>query len=109
MKSIIFGVTATVLALSLGACAQKSDKIVLAGEPVVLERNGNTYVAPSNLTMTSEGYYYVNVNNRTRVCYVSEQPTLTNLNFLVLNVSIGGNTQRLVCYTASPDYFVINR
>lgn len=113
MKKLMVGAVATLAAVTLSGCAPQNNmatnKVVITGEPVVLHKNGNVYVVPSHTVMAREGYYYVKVNNKEKVCYATQQPNLVGLNLLVLNVNVGGTSTTWSCYDVSPNYYVIQR
>lgn len=112
MKKLLLAASAVLTTVMLGGCAQnygQMEKITIVGEPVTLQKSGNMYIVPSNAVMARNGYYYVKINNRERVCYPQAQPNLARLNLLIVDVNVGGTTTRWDCYDINRDYFVIQR
>ena len=103
MKNLFLGAVGSLaMIFSLSANAEK---IIIHGDPVLLEeRSGMYYVPPSYQPST---YQYVTVDNTRRVCYEEEQPNLVGLDLLLINVDIGGTTTSWNCYYYDPDHFVI--
>lgn len=100
MKKIILG-----LALLLCSVSAFADKVVIKGEPVVIEKQGDMYVPAS--TFTTSDYYYVSVNNTKRVCYQEVQPALAKIDMGIFAMKVGSDVVKVHCYDYSPDYFVI--
>lgn len=105
MKALIKGLAAC--ALMLFSITAFADKIIIQGEPIVVEQQGDVYVAPSATTITTTDHYFFTVNNVKRVCYREVQPALANVDLIVMQFKIGHDVVKLHCYTYSPDYFVI--
>lgn len=103
MKNTILKICGiAILAFSLPAFA---DKIVIKGEPVLLEKRGEIYYAPATLKTTNT-YQYVTIGTEKRVCYLEKQPDLVSLNVLMLNVDVGGQQHTWNCYSYDPNFFV---
>ena len=86
-----------------------ADKVVITGDPVVLEKRGQVYYVPSSsvaTTVSGQPMYYT-VDSTKRVCYMEEQPGLAKLNLLFIKVNVGGSDKELKCYEYSPDYFTV--
>lgn len=92
------------VALMLLSFATFGAKIMVTGEPVVLEKRGEMYFVPVNYS-TNANYHYVAIDGTNRVCYLEKQPALTSLNTMMIDVNVGGTTASWVCYEYSPDYF----
>ncbi|MFA6302588.1 MAG: hypothetical protein WC627_05580 [Legionella sp.] len=101
MKTLSTIVTISLIALSAATFA---DKIIITGEPVILEQNGAIYTLPSNYK-PSKDYYYVTVNGEKKICYLADQPTLASLNPVKLDIQIGTTIAKLTCYSYDETYF----
>lgn len=105
MKAMTFNLSFLLLML-LSFASFAADRIVITGEPVVLEQRGDVYMVPAGHTFTTD-YRYVTVDGSHRVCYVEQQPALATLNMVTLNVEIGGSPVVWHCYEYSPQFFTI--
>lgn len=106
MKTLTMNVAIAVLMLvSLPVLAD--DKVVITGEPVVLEHTGDVYTLPSGYVETTSTYHYVTVDGSQRVCYAETQPSLASLDVMAINVSVGGDSVVWHCYETNPTYFEI--
>lgn len=106
MKKIFLSMAACSLAL-LSSYAF-ADKIIISGEPVVIEKSGDYYSFPTNSATTyspRSDYYYVSVDGTQRVCYRETQPALAGVNLMDMSLKIGSDTVAVHCYTYSPEYF----
>lgn len=101
MKKILLAIS--VLLVSANTYA---DKIIIKGEPVVVEKQGDVYMVPST-TVVSGPEYFFTVNNTKQVCYKEVQPALSKVDLGIVAFKIGQDTVSLHCYTYSPDYFVV--
>ncbi|CAM3046185.1 Uncharacterised protein [Legionella steigerwaltii] len=81
-----------------------AEKILITGQPVILEKQGDVYYVPSDYKTTTS-YYYVTVEGGRRVCYMEKQPTLTALDTSTLEVNYNGSTLTWVCYPFDTNYF----
>lgn len=103
MKKLLLGLAITTLSMSAFA-----DKIVVSGDPIMLEKQGDVYVTPSTTTVTTtEDRYFFTVDNRKQVCYREVQPALASVDLGVIGVKLGTDTVNLHCYSYSPEYFVV--
>lgn len=103
MKKII-GSVATLCFISVAANA--ADKIIIKGEPIILEKKGEVYVVPETYTLGTE-YNYVTVDTEKQVCYLDKKPDLVSLNVKSISVEINGQAQIWNCYPVDPTYFVV--
>ncbi len=87
-----------------------ADKVIITGEPVVIERQGDIYVAPKtfNQYKSETDYLYVTIDNEKKVCYLGKYPGL-NLDASDIIVDIDGKKYTWKCYTYDPKYFVIQK
>lgn len=104
MKTIISFFSLALAVLSFPTFA---NKVVITGEPVTLQQNGEDYSLPQDYR-GSTSYYYVTVNGSKRVCYLTEQPSLASLNLLLINVDVGGKKTKWSCYPVDETYFQVN-
>ncbi|KTD69099.1 hypothetical protein Lste_2257 [Legionella steelei] len=90
--------------LTILSTVSYADKILITGQPVILEKQGTVYYLPTDYKATTS-YYYVTVEGGKRVCYIEKQPTLTSLNASTLEVNYNGSTLTWVCYPFDTNYF----
>jgi hypothetical protein len=106
LKNII-----SLIILGFGCSAYAADKVVITGEPVVLQQSGSgdtmTYTLPANAASTTTTYHYVSVNGTNRICYTSTQPNLGSIDMVTINVSAGGTASPWYCYAADTTVFDI--
>lgn len=103
MKRLTLGVvSASLLLCSFSAFA---DKVVIKGEPVVVEKRGDVYYVPEDYRATAD-YYYVTVDGARKVCYAERQPNIS-LEVTPLSVDIGGKRAVWNCYTYDETYFTV--
>lgn len=79
-------------------------KIVITGEPIVLQKQGDVYYVPNDYKSTTS-YYYVNLDGTRQVCYLDKQPELSALNTSTLQVNYNGSALSWVCYPLDTNYF----
>lgn len=93
------------LGISLSSFA---DKVMITGNPVVMDQNGNVYSLPANYTSTTT-YHYVTIGGTNRVCYLDKQPDLGNLDMITINVASEGKTVAWDCYAYDASVFEITQ
>lgn len=103
-KSIIK--TATLLLTVFSVSAFAAEKIVIKGEPIVLQKQGDLYLVPDNYKAT-QNYNYVDIEGTKRACFLEKKPDLTNLDVLSINVQMGSEKATWNCYATDPTFFVI--
>lgn len=104
MKKLILNISLSVLmVLSFSAFAEK---VVITGQPVMLEDHDGVYHLPAGYTTTGT-YHYVTIGGTNRVCYLETQPTLTNLQPMTVNVLVEGKSVAWNCYESDPMYFEV--
>ncbi|KTD16245.1 hypothetical protein [Legionella jordanis] len=107
MRTFFFGIVSLLLAVF--SVSSFADKVVITGEPVVLEQKGDVYYLPEKYTTTtSTSYHYVTVGGTNRVCYAEAQPSLASLNTQVISVNMGGQTVQWTCYPYDETYFSVS-
>lgn len=101
--------TITMLSLSMLSANVLADKIVIKGDPVVVEKQGEMYVVPSSATVTtvSSDPYLFTVNDTKEVCYKEVQPALAKVDLGIMKFKMGNDSVSMHCYTYSPEYFVV--
>ena len=106
MKMILRNLALTgMFIFSVSAFAE--DKIVITGEPVVLEQQNGMYKVPADYTATTP-YHYVMVDNQKWVCYADKQPNLATLKMVSLDVMMAGEEKMVWnCYEFNPAYFEV--
>ncbi|KTC91768.1 hypothetical protein [Legionella cincinnatiensis] len=100
MKKILFAIS-FFMTLSTASYA---NKIVIIGNPVILEKQGNFYYLPNRYTITTS-YYYVILDGVRQVCYIDKQPALSALNTKHIDVNYKGSTMTWICYPYDNNYF----
>ncbi|WP_133128664.1 hypothetical protein [Legionella nagasakiensis] len=83
-----------------------ADKIIITGQPIVLESHDNVYYLPANYATTAS-YNYVTINGVNRVCYLEQQPTLADLDMMVIHVEVNGVQTAWNCYAYNTQYFEV--
>ncbi|WP_133131142.1 hypothetical protein [Legionella yabuuchiae] len=100
MKSLIF------LSLMLLSVVSFGAKIIVTGEPIILEHRDDLYYPPATFTEPPPtSYTYVTVDGVPRVCYLNPQPALANLDMITINVEVKGTTAVWNCYAYNTNYF----
>ena len=83
-----------------------ADKIVITGEPVMLEHRGDLYYLPQDYTVGTT-YNYVNVECKQMVCYLEPQPAIATLTPVTINIEVGGAPSAWQCYPFETTYFEV--
>lgn len=81
-----------------------ANKIIINGEPLLLEHKGNSYNVPSNYE-NKMAYNFVMIDGKKRICYSDKQPNLNNLDVATINVSIDGKIVPWNCYNFDDTIF----
>jgi hypothetical protein len=105
MKSILTGIVSVVIITS--SITAFADKITVTGEPIMLEQNGDYYTAPSTLTPSNGGYYYVKIGEKINACYLTTQPSLVKLTPENVVVKVQNEKVTWSCYPLDPEYFAV--
>ncbi|WP_174223914.1 hypothetical protein [Legionella bozemanae] len=100
MKKILL----IICSLTLFSAVSYAEKIIITGQPIILEKQGDVYYVPSDYKSTTS-YYYVSVNGVRQVCYIDKQPELSALNTSTLEVNYNGSSLSWVCYPLDTNYF----
>ncbi|AHE65926.1 hypothetical protein [Legionella oakridgensis] len=103
MKGILLKAILILLTVSFPAFA---DKIIITGQPIVLEDRDDVYYVPANYSATT-AYNYVTINGVNRVCYLEQQPTLAGVDMITINVEVNGVKTPWNCYAYSTEYFEV--
>lgn len=106
MKNLITTLTTVLIALASGSAF--AEKIVITGQPITLQRQGEVYVAPETYK-PSPNYQYVVIDGKERACFLDVRPDLVNLDVVSINVQAGAEKATWNCYATDPTYFVIQR
>lgn len=94
--------------LALFSLSSFADKIMITGEPIVLEQRGDLYYLPENYTATTS-YHYVTIAGTNKVCYAEKQPNLASLNGESVTVQLGGKSVEWTCYPYDETYFTVTQ
>lgn len=103
MKKLKHLLSLFILGISFSTYA---DKVIITGEPVLLEQHGTLYSLPQSYKPTTS-YYYVTLGGMNRVCYLDRQPTLGNLDMQTIDISSEGKTIQWFCYAYDASIFEI--
>lgn len=83
-----------------------ADKVIISGEPIVLEKSGDNYMLPTGTTLPAKAhYYFVTVDGVNKVCYASKQSNLAGAEESTVNVMVDGKVGAWNCYTYSDTMF----
>src|SRR5690242_6453728 len=85
-----------------------AEKIIITGQPITLEKQGDVYVTPQTYKLTPN-YQYVVIDGKERACFLDKRPDLVNLDVVSINVQVGSEKATWNCYSPDPTYFVIQR
>ncbi len=103
MKKLLLSIA--VASFGILSANSYADKIVVQGAPIVVQKEGTTYVVPSS-TVVSDRYFF-KVGDERRVCYKEVQPALSKVELGPMAFKLGNDRIIVHCYTYSPDYFVV--
>ena len=106
MKNII--VKTATLCLALFSTSAFAEKIIITGQPIVIEKQGDFYVVPENYKATKD-YHYFTIEGKDRVCFLDKRPDFASLEVISINVQIGPQKATWNCYPTDPTYFAIQR
>lgn len=106
MKNIIIK-TAT-LCLAVFSTAAFAEKIIITGQPITLEKQGEIYVTPDTYKVNKD-YQFAVIDGKERACFLDKRPDFVNLDVVSINVQVGTEKATWNCYTPDPTYFVIQR
>ena len=95
-----------ILTVSLFSASAFANKLVITGEPLALEKRGETYIVPETYN-SALPYQYVTVEGQQRACFLDKRPDFGSLDVQSLNVQIGSQTATWNCYTTDPTYFTV--
>jgi len=104
MKTFILGLSSVLLMLS--SMTSFADRVVITGDPIMLEQRGDVYHVPTDYTLTGP-YHFVRVGGERRVCYAETQPDLANLNVMLVHVDVNGRQVQWHCYEYDTTHFEI--
>jgi hypothetical protein len=105
MKKFI--VHAVVVSIALFSANAFAEKIIIKGNPIVLEKQGELYVVPE--TYKVQDYQYVEINGVKRACFSDARPDFANLDVVTINIQMGANKSTWNCYAITDNYFVIQQ
>ncbi|KTC64881.1 Uncharacterised protein (plasmid) [Legionella adelaidensis] len=105
MKSLVL--KAACVGLMCASFSSFAEKVVITGEPVILDKRGDVYYVPSTVTASTTTYHYVTVDGTNRVCYADPQPQLASLGLMAIQVNVGGTTATWNCYEYNTEYFTV--
>ena len=85
-----------------------AEKIIITGQPLVLEQKGEVYVTPETYKFT-QPYQYVAINGTPRACFLDKRPDFVNVDVVSINVQMGAQKATWNCYATDPNYFAIQK
>jgi hypothetical protein len=103
MKQLI--IKSVCLSLAVFSSSVFAEKLVIKGEPIVLEQKDGTYIVPD--TYKVQNFQYVIIDGKKRACFVDKQPDLVNLDVISINVLLGKEKATWNCYSPDPVFFVV--
>ncbi len=104
MKNVL--IKAAVLSIAMVSGTAFAEKVVISGEPVVLEKQGDMYMVPGTYKARQD-YQYVVIDGTKRACFLDKRPDFANLDVVSINVKVTGETATWNCYSIDPTYFVV--
>ncbi|TAL61702.1 MAG: hypothetical protein EPN84_07560 [Legionella sp.] len=107
MKSILPGIVSLVLITA--SFTVLADKITITGQPVILQQDGDYYTAPTTITPSNNGYYYVKIGDKMNACSLTTQPALVKLTPENVVVKVQNEKVTWSCYALDPEYFTITQ
>lgn len=81
-----------------------SNRIMITGQPFLLERAGQNYSLPKDYVVTTD-YRYVLVDGKAFVCYLTERAALASLPVRIIDVEINSYQEQWRCYPYNTTYF----
>lgn len=106
MKNIM--IKAVAVSLALFSASAFADKIIITGQPIMFEKQGDLYVAPQNYTM-NPNFQYVVIDGKERACFLNARPDFVNVDVVSINVQVGMEKATWNCYAPDTTYFEIQR
>jgi hypothetical protein len=89
--------------ISLSAHAER---IIVTGEPVVLQQRDQVYYVPTTyVQQPSVTYMYVTIDGVHRVCFLNANPALVNVEATQINIEAQGKRVLWSCYAYNTTYF----
>ncbi|HCA88758.1 MAG: hypothetical protein CMF38_01035 [Legionellaceae bacterium] len=96
-----------VLCLSLSSVAM-ADKIMVKGEPVMLDKQGDVYMVPAGYQSTTD-YHFVSLDGQKRVCFGDKRAELSNVDEMTVQVSMDGKVMPWHCYAFDDSVFEMSK
>ncbi|HRE32222.1 MAG TPA: hypothetical protein PLD88_09645 [Candidatus Berkiella sp.] len=104
MKNMIIKMAAIgLVAFSASAFAEK---LIITGEPVILEKQGDLYVVPETYKV-ADNFQYVVIDGIKQACFLEKQADFSSLNVVTINVKLGDQQATWNCYPLDTTYFEI--
>lgn len=93
-----------VIALLFFSPMSYAERIIIMGDPIVLEERNDLYFLPAYMPTTP--YTFVTIRGIPRVCYPERQPYLAHLDTLIINVEVEDEMiAEWNCYIYNATYF----
>ena len=101
--------TTTILALSIALFSANAfaEKMIVKGDPLVLQKNGDIYIVPE--TYKVQEYQYVDFDGTKRACFLDKRADLSKLDVITINVKAGADQATWNCYSIDPTFFDIQK
>ena len=98
-------VRSAIICLAAISTSAYADKLVIKGEPMVLEKQGEVYIVPE--TYKVQEFQYVVIDGQKRACFLDKMPDFVNVDVVSIMVQTGPTKSTWNCYSPDPKYFVI--
>lgn len=87
-----------------------ASKIVITGQPVIVQKNGDVYTLPNDYKATGT-YNYVTLDGTQTVCYTTPPDELTTITpapkATKISVNVSGSNVEWSCYQFDNTYFEV--
>jgi hypothetical protein len=106
-KKIILSFIALPIIMTCNVSFAQTQKIILRGQPIVIQNQNGVYVPAA--AVTTQDYYYFTIDNTKRVCYPAIQQSLENekVAYTTYAVRFDTGVVNLYCYDVTPQYFIV--
>ncbi len=105
MKNFLRSISALTL-VSIGTALYADAKVMIMEKPVILQKDGQTYIVPEGTSSTTTYYTYTTDSGELQYCAVSTPTQLMSINGTVLEVKMNGASKQVKCYPAT--YFELS-
>ncbi|MCS5711558.1 hypothetical protein [Candidatus Berkiella aquae] len=104
MKNMI--IKTAVIGLIAFSASAFAEKLIITGEPVILEKQGDLYVVPETYKV-ADNYQFAVIDGTKRACFLEKKADFASLNVVTINVKVGGQQATWNCYPLDTTYFEV--